>query len=62
MNGESAKTVKELVLEHDEKLDQIQKDLNQARGALYLAVLLGIINVIESIMSIAPAVAAGAMR
>lgn len=57
-NGSAtAKTVKELVLEHDKKLDNIQDELNKAKGALYLAVALGLVNVVESILRVAPAVA-----
>lgn len=58
----TAKTVKEMVLEHDDKLDTIMNELSKAKGALYLAVLLGLVNVIESIMSVAPVVTNAATK
>ena len=57
-----AKTQKELLLEHDKKLDEITAELSKAKGALYLAVLLGLVNVVESIMTVAPAVTSAATR
>lgn len=47
--GQSAKTVKELVLEHDEKLDAIRSELDKAKGALWLAVALGLVNALDTI-------------
>lgn len=51
----TAMTVKELVLEHDAKLDRIQDELSKAKGALYLAVALGIVNVMQTLLEWAPA-------
>lgn len=54
------KTIKELVLEHDEKLDAITVELSKAKGALYLAVLLGLVNVLDTLIKVVPQVARGA--
>lgn len=49
-NG-AAKTVKDLVLEHDQKLDEIRSELDKAKGALYIAVALGLVNALPNILS-----------
>lgn len=64
MSGEgngsgTAKTVKELVLDHDEKLEDIRSELDKAKGALWLAVALGFVNALDTLLSFIPVAARG---
>lgn len=60
VNGSgTAKTVKELVLEHDHKLDDIKSEIDKAKGAAYLAVAFGLVNLLNSLVQFAQAARGG---
>lgn len=57
-NGSTAKTIKEMVLELERDTKTIRTELDKAKGALYLAVLLGLVNVLDTVTDrVIPAIA-----